>query len=180
MKIIIAFLILSLTASAETLTERVSALQAQGIGSALEIRVHLCKPGPDSVTTNTVTTVNPDYEEESFWAGEIVTWANLASGTTTQTVHTAAGIDLKDSTLRLRALAKTSAANRDKTIYAIDGYRAARDWLVQTGKPWPVPASFAEPVITTTEILATPSPSWWQQQGLTEPPSIEDIIKEMK
>lgn len=187
MKTIIALLLLSISAFAESLHEKVAALQSSGVTSALDIRIALLRPGETITITNKVMTVKPAaqlaWEKDAL--AEIEAFVESVTGDKRDALQRISVLDSRGMLLAVRGGKAARQAEKEKimdlsdalTLMYLDSMRATD---THPAYPWPLPADFGQEFTTELVPIQIDGKPWWKANGLKEPPSVEAILKEMK
>lgn len=182
MKTIFAFLLFPFIALAD-LPSKVSELRAQGLTSALDIRVELCRPAGQIATTNLVVEAK---------APAVVAWEQAVVADLSQMFLLCTN-NPSNAVARTRALGSTTAilqaASAAKQVFPDRASEITRysdrclahyvQYLANGGQGM-IPADFGQPSKTNIVVSLAFSPSWWESEGLSSPPTVDEIIKEMQ
>lgn len=169
------------TSPAETLPEAVAARRPR-LQDPAEILRELISPSVVPVT-NTVVTVKPsaDIAWEQAAAVAITNLVQTLTGNPTNAVARVGALRPNQMAALVRARIQADPANADALMQAsleLLTYHAA---ALRRGYSWPLPDHFARPTISTPVITLDPiGPTWWQQQGLAEPPTVDQISNLMQ
>lgn len=187
MKTIFAFLALSVSAFAEPLAERVAALQAQGATSALDIRVAICRPAAPVAVTNQVVVSKPATQLawERNAAAEIEGFVEAVTGDKRNALKRIAALDSAQMLAAVRAGKKAQSSKKEEIMDRSDALMlmyldSMRATDTHPAYGWPLPDDFAQAAVTNLVPAQADGKAWWQEQGLKEPPTVDDILKEMK
>lgn len=187
MKTIIAFLLLSITAAASPLSERVKDLQSRGVTSALDIRIELLRPGTSITMTNQVMVAKPAaqlaWEKDAL--AEIEAFVESVTGDKRSALQRISVLDSRGMLLAVRAGKAGRPAEKDKitdrsdalTLMYLDSMRATE---THPAYSWPLPADFGQEFTTELVPVQIEGKPWWKANGLSTPPSVDEILKEMK
>lgn len=190
MKTLFAFILSATSAMASPLADKVAELQKSGIGSCLEIRVQLCRPGDGRTVTNAVVVTKP--KEQVAWeqaaATEIEGFVEAVTGDKRNALKRIAALDSAQMLAAVRAGKKAQSANAAKRdeimdrsdalmLMYLDSMRATDTHPAYT---WPLPDGFGQAAVTNAVVTTVPGKAWWQREGLKSPPTIDQISNLMK
>lgn len=165
------------------LPEKVAELQQQGMTSALDIRVALCKPGPSHAATNIV--VEAKAPAAVAWEQAVVADLSqmflLCTNNGSNAVARTRALGSTSAMLQAAAAAKQVFPDRASEISRYsDRCLAHYVQYLANGGSGMIPADFGQASKTNSVVTFAPGPAWWQGEGMVEPPSVEQIIELME
>lgn len=179
-RFLLPLILTAAAAHAETLAEAVAARQPRLMDPA-QILSELTAPALVA-TTNLVTTAKPaaDVAWEQAAAVAITNLVTTLTGNPTNAVARVGALRPDQMAALVRARIAADPDNADALVQAsleLLTYHAA---ALRRGYTWPLPTHFARASITSTVVSLEPvGPAWWEREGLSEPPSIDQILNLM-
>lgn len=181
-RIILSLLFLAAaTSPAETLQEAVASRRPR-LQDPAEILAELTAPALVAVTNQSVT-VKPvaDVAWEQAAAAAITNLVQTLTGNPTNAVSRVGALRPDKMAALVRARIAADPANADALVQASLELLTYHSAALRRGYTWPLPDHFARPSITAAVVTYEPiGPAWWESEGLSSPPTIDEIIKEMQ
>lgn len=174
------FLTAAAASPAETLSEAVAARRPR-LQDPAQILAELTAPAL-VVVTNQVTSAKPaaDVAWEQAAAVAITNLVTTLTGNPTNAVARVGALRPDQMAALVRARIAADPANSDALVQASLELLTYHAVALRRGYTWPLPAHFAKPSITSAVVTSEPiGPAWWEREGLSEPPSIEQILNIM-
>lgn len=179
-RLILAIFFAAAYSRAETLQQAVAARQPRLMDPA-QILTELT--ARQQITITNIVVVAKPADQLAWERGAVVeveAFVESVTGSKTNAMKRVAALDSAQMLAAVRGGKKSQPGKRDDIMDKSDALVLFYLDAQRKGYPWPLPDDFGQETTTVAVVTAVPSKAWWQRQGLAEPPTIEDIIKEMK